>query len=744
MSSKKPIVTVKNLNIFYNVAGKVNHAIKGIDLSIIPGEVLGIVGESGSGKSTIGRALLGINNFQSGEIKIGDKKLPYHTDKITKKDRYFLSKKGQMIFQDSKSSLNSLKNIEKIISEGLVNFDPLLEERNDKLIKLKKEIDLTKSNIHKIDGNDNSKSALLSIVNEEVSKSDELKKLKEEKVEIKLRIKELHSFKSINKSRMNSELNVLSREFASFKAAVNKLFVEEKEEIKKIKNIIPNEDVEDFKNKTNAKVLDKFEVIKNQLIKKIPLYIKDYSHSSIFRDSISRIDNTNYVEEKVLIARDTLDSLKLFLRKNKRFDKRDELGEIVDEYFNTIFDLAEELQIKPWMINKSFSYIKSGVISEYDKFISNQKNIISDIEEALEDITKNPDSYKKYVYFDSVTYEKNKIDTIYDLQINRDLLSLYESSKKQFLNYVKYHNEFNRLDLKNLIIRDFVHFRKSREAVSKDYWSNYMSYIKNELDTKKIELNNVRSEISNLKENLKKEFEAKLEEEIRSEDFINNLKSNNKKLEEKLLNLNEELKFAKDNKPSKEDRNKRKKELLVEMVKFVGFDENVLSRYPSQLSGGQQQRISIARALIMNPQFIVADEPISALDVSIQAQVINLLNDLRKKIGLTIIFIAHDLRVVEYISDYIVVVFKGRIVEKGPSNVIFKNPIHPYTKSLINSVPEIFNNKDNSDKATFYSESFYHRYSDLSLYDAGDDHFFLATPKEASAWSKKSKRVEND
>ncbi|NQX83600.1 MAG: ATP-binding cassette domain-containing protein [Mycoplasmataceae bacterium] len=744
MANKKSIVTVKNLNIFYNVAGKVNHAIKGIDLSIMPGQVLGIVGESGSGKSTIGRALLGINNFQSGEIKIGNKKLPYNTDKITKKDRYFLSKKGQMIFQDSKSSLNSLKNIEKIISEGLINFDPLLEERNDKLIELKKEIQTTKSNIHKIDGENNSKSALLSIVNEEISKSPELKELKEEKVEIKLRIKELHSFKSINKSRMNSELNILSREYSSFKAALNKLFDEEKEEIKKIKNIIPSEDVEEFKDETNAKVLQKFEITKNELVKIIPPFIKDYSHSSIFKDSISRIDNTNYVEEKVLIARDALEALKLFIRKNKRFDKKDELGETADKYFNEIFNLAEELQIKPWMNNKSFSYIKSGVISEYDKFILHQKNVISDIEEALKDITQNKDSYKKYVYFDSVTYEQNKIDTIYDLQINKDLLSLYESSKKQFLSYVKYHNEFNRLDLRNLVIRDFIHFRKAREAISKDYWSNYMSYIKTELATKKVELENVRNKISKLKEKLKNEFELKLEDEINNVDFINGLKENNRKLEEKIKSLEDEYKSIKDNRPTKEERNKKKKELLIEMVKFVGFDENVLSRYPSQLSGGQQQRIAIARALIMNPEFIVADEPISALDVSIQAQVINLLNDLRKKIGLSIIFIAHDLRVVEYISDYIVVVFKGRIVEKGPSNVIFKNPIHPYTKSLINSVPEIFNDKKKGDEATFYSESFYHRYSDLALYDAGDEHFFLATPNEASIWSKTSKRVNND
>ena len=119
----------------------------------------------------------------------------------------------------------------------------------------------------------------------------------------------------------------------------------------------------------------------------------------------------------------------------------------------------------------------------------------------------------------------------------------------------------------------------------------------------------------------------------------------------------------------------------------VGLLPEFSSRFPHEFSGGQRQRIGIARSLIMQPEFIVADEPISALDVSIRAQVLNLLNDLKKKRGLTYLFIAHDLSVVRFISDRIAVIHKGRIVELAEAEELFRHPLHPYTKALLSAVP---------------------------------------------------------
>ena len=128
-------------------------------------------------------------------------------------------------------------------------------------------------------------------------------------------------------------------------------------------------------------------------------------------------------------------------------------------------------------------------------------------------------------------------------------------------------------------------------------------------------------------------------------------------------------------------------EKVYEILETVGLVREHADRYPHEFSGGQRQRIGIARAVVMQPEMIIADEPISALDVSIQAQVINLLNDLREHLGLTILFIAHDLSVVKYFSDRIGVMYFGKMVELADSDELFKNPLHPYTRSLLSAIP---------------------------------------------------------
>ena len=178
-------------------------------------------------------------------------------------------------------------------------------------------------------------------------------------------------------------------------------------------------------------------------------------------------------------------------------------------------------------------------------------------------------------------------------------------------------------------------------------------------------------------------------------------------------------------------------EKISEMLKMVGLSPEHASRYPHQFSGGQRQRVGIARALIMNPKLIIADECISALDVSIQAQVVNLMKDIQRETGCAYLFIAHDLSMVKYISDRIGVLHLGYMVESGTTEEIFSNPVHPYTKSLLSAIP--LPNPEVEKRRT--SLSFDYATSGID-YSQGVEHQLegthkvLCTEEELTRWTK--------
>jgi len=173
------------------------------------------------------------------------------------------------------------------------------------------------------------------------------------------------------------------------------------------------------------------------------------------------------------------------------------------------------------------------------------------------------------------------------------------------------------------------------------------------------------------------------------------------------------------------------KEKVGEVLELVGLSREYAARYPHEFSGGQRQRIGVARALIMNPDFIIADEPISALDVSIRAQVINLLTELKESLGLTILFIAHDLSVVRFFCDRIAVMYNGKIVELADSEELFANPTHPYTLSLLSSIPQPDPDYEKNRKRINYSPMMHdYRVDKASMHELAPDHYIYVNDKE--------------
>lgn len=173
-------------------------------------------------------------------------------------------------------------------------------------------------------------------------------------------------------------------------------------------------------------------------------------------------------------------------------------------------------------------------------------------------------------------------------------------------------------------------------------------------------------------------------------------------------------------------------EQVYDLLNTVGLNKEHANRYPHEFSGGQRQRIGIARALAVQPEFIIADEPISALDVSIQAQVVNLMKKLQREKGLTYLFIAHDLSMVKYISDRIGVMYFGKLVELAPADTLYKNPLHPYTQSLLSAIPLPDPESERTRKRVSYDPSV-HNYEDnenIEMREVAPGHFVYCSEKE--------------
>lgn len=756
---KKPLIEIKNLSINFKRSGKLFEAIKNVNLNINEGEILGIVGESGSGKTTLGKSILGLWDHSTGYVKIDEKIVPQNRVKSVSEKNKWIYEKGQMIFQDPTSSLNRQEKVYKIITEGLLNFKTIEKDCESKIIEIDKEI-LTLKNKIKLsqDSDELNKVNREKLFDKEYVKlikenqlpdfvkylddlntynelNDELKSLE---VEQKSMISETKKFLKINKLKtktnklnLKNSLNLDTNFFKEFKktqASELKILIDrnEKDSISLSKRV----------EKRNAKFI-------NYLFSKL----NNFENEKI-KDEILRVIKKSLIKQESKIQ---IDWLEEYLKKNKNIFSEKDLN-VIKNFRLGLMVLQKKFEkdvsdYNTWEFDRVYEYIDDVLATKINYYLV----LISDIIKRLKQENNSNEILETTL---EVDFHNQKINYLNEyLEILRSIVGEYRHIRKSYKRWfiekngvdffikeiTKYNSMMNTLQLSILTWNSEEKIKYFKEKNERD--SNYLAQKIAEL---KINISNLEKEYSeNISDSkliieniLSKELNS-IKEEIDNQD-LNEFPSKEidiEEIEEKILILEQEK--TKNNEILK---NKRKFKEIVEnrtkeILSLVGLNDDSLNKFPDQFSGGQKQRIGIARTIITNPRFIIADEPISALDVSVQAQVVNLLKKLHKDLGLTMIFIAHDLEMVYYISTKIAVIYRGNIVEYGDAEKIYKNPKHPYTKSLIEAMPSLEIVKK-SLKVSEYSweQHKYNEFSHPKLHQIEEEHFVFGTDNEIEKW----------
>ena len=768
---KKKILKIENLNKFFVNRNNYKIALDNISFDVTEGDFLGIIGESGSGKTTLGRTIIRLNDATSGKIKLFNKNIS--NKKISKQENLTICRSMQMIFQDPLSSLNPKMNILKIISEPIV-INKSLKKENIKIIDSR----------HKT--NFLFEYEILSGL-----AKNKYEKLYEYYVEYKKIINEtitkIDDFKFTNNDSWTESFSDLETTFDHYIMSqkpvieiINKMYENAKKIIKAYDKKVKTNDLDpiyskyieyannldeakaDFGNKENSinNLKKKFNKIKkdiaffksNRLVKS---EIKDLKIHIKLNSNGMKIAKTkrDYNFKKILLIRDRL---KLgILDDFLNFENVDEenlineyrnIRDIIDEFFKNEFirifndNISENYEEK--MSSIDYDLIKKEIENNLSKSLIDFKNKLQMIDE------------KNKIIINVLLSEKTMIAE----EISKLKLKKKEQEKTFYSSesYIQKNNDFKKIKEElNLI-------RKEKHKKHNDFIYKSLSELKEKI---KIESN----EVKNRKNFLSKRLNILIKEliDIRPNDLANFskkdvsqvIKKNTKSMKEQLKNKMSSFKLI-DFEFTKilehyfiEERicsSNRSKlffyrndflkimilEKVFELLESVGLKKEHAYRYPHEFSGGQRQRIVIARALINDPKIIIADEAISALDVSIQAQVVNMMKELCDKRDVTFLFIAHDISMVHYICNKVIIMHNGKIVEKGSTNKIFKNPIHPYTQSLLKAVPELW--KMDVDLSLFGDNSNYSESYSISnkpyFMKVENDHDVLATKEQFDKW----------
>ena len=745
------ILSVKNLDKYFVNGAFVIKATDNLNFDLSKGEIIGLIGQSGSGKSTAGKAIIRLFKEVTGSIFLEDEIIS--GAKLSRKNEKKMRSDIQMIFQNPHGSLSPKRNIYSTLMEPL-KVHKIVEKEVAEISK--NWVELMRINeLSFIIGYAKMMLEYFLKRNKEFSLFDNsFQKLKGDVVTGFLTLKEIENYKEGKNKYLLSNIKGIRKS----SARISELFNVAEQNFKDEKLSSSNE-IKYY----DARIELKTFILNKQMVAKKEKYFKD-SIKDVAKERKEEIDKYN---------RNITSVIKSLSVKKKFFGSIAGLTTDPEQYY-----VYKAFEIS---VNKSQKLLKQIKNANYFYNAHDLIDVSQVIQELVMKQTKKMISSGKSLSMIKQAVNAIKLNGIFALPSSKFI----SKSKEQKILEIK--GMFKKLDVsekqEQKLIKELKRSKKEFLLGKDKAIKSVKKELKNilELLTKEIEQSekndkkiiSFRKETNGIINHFIKHSKLpnKRKKEVKDWLVKQEKKSKALKLEEKIIMKNVDNKkeligikslsisTVKGYDVDKIEYNSIKKmpistkrkltkgiytDKIYDSLESVGLLANHAYRYPHEFSGGQAQRIVIARALMTNPKIIVADEPVASLDVSIQAQILNILTELVKKKGIAMVFIAHDLSLVNYVADKTYVLHLGKIVEHGKTEKLFKNPVHPYTKTLIDSVPTLANSSKPFEEYNGINDYLanYSPLKSLEEFEVEKDHFVLATKSQVKEWKPSFKYKE--